>query len=143
MNGGAVRDNFSLNEGGGVYVDEASFVMNGGQLLCNSATYRGGGVYIKNGSFDKKAGAKIYGKGMSFYENVAYVSEPDPFFPGHAAFAYYTDINRPTLTEFLYRDTDSDWESRLFCNSIRDCSRIQEFDEEEEGPDTWGYFGMI
>jgi hypothetical protein len=45
MRGGIIHHNEAENAGGGVFVNQATFIMNGGEIAANKA-YHGGGVYV-------------------------------------------------------------------------------------------------
>jgi len=60
----------SGGKGGGIYVNDGTFIMNGGTISKNKATANGGGVYITNGSFIKTGGI-IYGNDVRDDSNFA------------------------------------------------------------------------
>ena len=63
MNGGSIKDNkFTyigfLNNGGGVYIDNGTFIMNNGIISGNSVpSSYGGGVYVNKGTFTMNNGS--------------------------------------------------------------------------------------
>jgi len=56
MNGGAIKNNTTTGNGGGVYVSMGTFIMNGGEITGNSATTNGGGVFVLGGLFIMNGG---------------------------------------------------------------------------------------
>ena len=74
MNGGEITENTGSSDdsifGGGVYLDDAEFVMNGGEISNNSAKY-GGGVCVSGGTFKMYDGSisnnTVSSKGKGVY----------------------------------------------------------------------------
>jgi len=60
--------NNNAKSGGGVYVENSTFIMTGGTIYGNNTSESGGGVYINSSTFNM-AGGTIYGSDNSEYTN--------------------------------------------------------------------------